>query len=485
MDFDLSVLPTSRPDPGMDLNFTNSSNKCRPRGPSGQMQICGYCDVQCIYTAVRLVFIIGVLVNILMVSRVIRDKKLRTPTFIALASLAISDALFLLFNIVIGVEFIFTRTTCNTRDRTFFNYLPGLLAMFWFSASFHVTFLAAMRYIVLAHPLKALVLLTKKRMIIMSVLIWVVAVLTFGTIMLTNRIRDKPMQGASTGQRRAKRDYIKIITWFLTYFMPIVITSLLHFVKILVLKRNSAKQTQIQANVLDGRRRHSSRRMARVIILIIIAGVILPLPTLILEMLKDVSDIDIKDVTLRSHLRGIAKTLFLLSFSINPFIYSFGSKTFRNSLRRMTLSKKSLNARSIEQNTRTTPVGTPVIKSRSNRESNALSAGENAQMTPGARSQMVEKTTAHFTTNDSVKSGDGDDEIDNNLCFKGDSTEIKHPACDEEIELNDDTECETKGIQYSTENTLEMSSTDIRTEIVYCGFNDNMTEDIASKADVE
>ena len=136
-------------------NVTNGGPSPR-RPPMSQMLNCGYCDTICIYTCIRLIFVIGVLANALMIFRVIRDKKLRSPTFIALASLAVADSLYLLFQLVLSVEFIITKMTCGTKIQFIFKHLPGFLAMFWFSASFHVTLLAAMRYIVLVHPIKTL-----------------------------------------------------------------------------------------------------------------------------------------------------------------------------------------------------------------------------------------------------------------------------------------------------------------------------------------
>ena len=291
-----------------------------------------------------------------MIFRVVKDKKLRSPTFIALASLAVADGLYLLFKFVLNVDTIITHMTCGTRMKFTFKHLPGFLAIFWFSASFHVSLLAAMRYVVLVHPIKALTLLTEKRIILISVSIWVVSGITFGGIMISNEI-EEVTKGNNKGT------IIRIATWVLAFCTPVVLTAILHIVKLLkVRKAANPEHASIRVTDSQVRNQRSATRMTRIIIFIILAGAILPLPSFVLAMLKDTCNIYLRDETTRVHFHGISQILFLLNFAINPFIYSFNSETFRNSLRRMTKSSIISNLGALDQNTKTTPLGTPEIK---------------------------------------------------------------------------------------------------------------------------
>ena len=303
------------------LSFSEIKNVSRQTSPSPTPTTdCEVCDTQCIYSAVELIFIVGVLANALVLERVIRDKKLRKPTFVALAQLALFEGLFLLFNTAINVEDVLHSILCHRRAEEW-HHVNAVLAVFWFCASFHVTLLAAMRYIMLAHPMRSLTLLTNKRIIIASVCLVIVSVLIFGTITLVVYLKGKTPA-------------VEIITWFLTYCTPLLTTSVLHFVKISVVRRSL--KFQKNASVNDVKRRNSSKRMIKIITIVIISGALLPLLRLVLRILEGVCDICIQNTAISDHLTGISMLLFLLNFSINPFIYSFQSDTFRDSLRRMT-----------------------------------------------------------------------------------------------------------------------------------------------------
>lgn len=326
-------------------NSTIRSTRQPPRNVSRRIPalptsapVCGVCNTMCIYSAVEIIFVVGIIANFLVVFRVTVDKKLRKPTFIALAQLALAEGLFLLFQTVLNVEYILFTTMCHVRGEAW-TYVNGILAMFWFSAAFHVTLLAAMRYIILAYPFKSLKLLTTKRIIIASLFVWIISFIIFGSIML---------RGKLSTQSKQDQLYIKAITWFLTYFTPIVLTAVLHFVKISVVK----KSAEIQMDITTHRElRKSSMRMVKIIAIVITAGALLPLPRFVLMIVQEISEVRITDVTLRSHLRGVSGLLFLLNYSINPFIYSLSSDTFRNSLRRMTRPKAAIRLHKYKQDT--------------------------------------------------------------------------------------------------------------------------------------
>ena len=360
------------------LNATIDDNPLKPRNnsnrgpglrrrPPQQTPDCGTCNDACVYSCVRLLFVVGVLANALMIFRVIRDKKLRSPTFIALASLAVADGLYLLIKLALTVDDIITQMTCGTKMKFTFKHLPGFMAMFWFSASFHVSLLAAMRYVVLVYPLKTLTLLTQKRIIFVSVSIWVVSVVTFGSIMISYEI-DGLTRDSEKGT------IIRIVTWILAYFTPVVLTAILHIVKLIKVRKFAANLGQTPIRVSDSqiRNKRPANRMIRIIIIIILAGAILPLPAFVLGILKDTCNIYIKNATTRVHFQGLSQFLFLLNFAINPFIYAYNSKTFRSSLRRMTRSSIRPNLGALDQHSKTTPSGSPDIKSKQPRKTREI-----------------------------------------------------------------------------------------------------------------
>ena len=339
--------------PESPFRLGNESNRGPgPRKPPRQSPNCGTCETECIYECIRLLFVIGVLANTLTIFRVISDKKLRSPTFTALASLAVADGLHLLLKLVLCVDAIITQMTCGTKIWFKFKHLPGILALLWFSASLHVSLLAAMRYVILVHPLKMLTLLSQRRIIFISASIWVLSGITFGGIMISNEIEP-------ISKENNKGTMISIVTWSISYFTPLALTAILHIVKLLkVRKAPNLNHAAIRATDSQARNQRSADRMTKIIIFVILASVVLPLPVIVLAMLKDMFDIHIRD---NAHVYGISQIMFLLNFSINPFIYSFSSKTFRESLRRMmnrrmTKSSNQSNLVALGQNTKTPPM---------------------------------------------------------------------------------------------------------------------------------
>ena len=334
----------------LEIKSKNITRRVRPT----LAPVCGVCDTICIYSAVELVFIIGIMANILVLIRVIRDKELQRPTFVALAQLALSEALFLLFHTMINIELILHRNICYKRTEAW-SYVSGILAIFWFSAALHVTLLAAIRYIVLAHPVRALTLLTNKRIIAVSIGISLSSVAIFGAMMLGTKLSE--VKGKAN-------NYVRITTWVLTYFAPIVLTAVLHFVKMSVVRKSSRFRDQTPEKKRE--RQKSAMRMVTIITIVIVAGVILPFPRLIYTIVVDICKVQIKDSTLRAHFKGVSGLLFLLSFSINPFIYSFKSVMFRRSLQKMKTSVNSWKYQlSSEDLTQATSVGTPEVRAKS------------------------------------------------------------------------------------------------------------------------
>lgn len=279
---------------------------------------CGFCNAKCAYNAIEMCFIIGILANVLVIIRVRRDKQLRDPTFVAIAMLAIADLLFLLLNLSISFETIFRVVLCLEWTRKGPVFL-SLYSICWFSANSHVALLAILRYITIAYPLQSYQRMTNRKVIACSGLVWILGFLIMGTLSLLIHLE--------VFESKRSEEYV-IYQWISVYLLPLLITTVLHCVKICILK----KTTKDSATAVT---RKSIQRMSKIVVIVIVFAALLPVPELVANILKVSGRGAFPSREFRVHFSGIAQLLFLSNNFINPFLYCFLSKKFRNSLKTM------------------------------------------------------------------------------------------------------------------------------------------------------
>ncbi|KAL4217113.1 Somatostatin receptor type 5 [Mactra antiquata] len=279
---------------------------------------CGYCDANCVYSAIETLFIIGVLANIIVITRVARDRKLRDPTFVAIATLAFADLLFILLNLGLSFETVILTVTCSKPVILSIPYYV-LKSIFWFTANAHVAFLAVLRYLTIAYPIRTNAHLTNCKVIVSSVLVWIVG--TVFTMTLTG------LSSAGIIFPGKSRLFL-LLLWIFVYLLPLIITCVLHAVKIFRVKR-STRESATEST------RKSIQRMSRIVIIVIIMAAVLPVPRLIGKCLNLAGPDAYPSDTFKTHFVHIADIIFLINHTINPFIYGFMSVRFRQSVRDM------------------------------------------------------------------------------------------------------------------------------------------------------
>lgn len=280
---------------------------------------CGYCDINCIYNAIEMAFIIGVVANILVIARVAKDKRLRDPTFIGIAALAFADLMFLTLNLLLSFETVAVSITCLPPKLLSGRPWYILNSMIWFSANSHVALLAILRYITIAYPIQASVFLTAKRVVMLSAGVWVLGMLLLGTLaaLITARIVKPGTSG----------EFI-IIWWITVYLIPLIVTTILHILKMFRLKKTSK-------DIASTITRRSMSRMSVIVPLVITMATVLPLPKLIFNCMRTAGYDTFPSQKFRMHFQGLSHLIYLVNHFINPFIYGFLSQKFRRSLKDM------------------------------------------------------------------------------------------------------------------------------------------------------
>jgi hypothetical protein len=130
---------------------------------------------------VESIFIAGIIANVLVVALVLKDKRLRSPTYVAIACLALSDAIFVTTNIIGAVEIVVRSLTCTFPLTYGGPVVATVKGICWFSANAHVSVLAFVRYVLVLYPLKSHVYLTTKKIIMSSAFVWTLGILIWIT----------------------------------------------------------------------------------------------------------------------------------------------------------------------------------------------------------------------------------------------------------------------------------------------------------------
>lgn len=294
----------------MSSNITNSTGT-------------GSCDnTGCVIATVfiSIISITGIIANIIVISVVNIEKKLRTQTFIAIACLSVADLLYLLWSypnyIIINYyrksfgesEFRSIRITC-----AFFFVTAGI------SSIIHLMYLMLLRYVMIVYPLRSHTLITNKRIIYGSIAGWGFSValgLFYTFTAIVNRANDPIL---------AHRSNIAIT--LILSITPVTLIIVVHLLKARALKKSLVECTD-----------EAVTRMSKMITFVIIAFLVTTLPINIKDILE--ISFNFKNEQWFVTYSVVCNILLLLNYTINPFIYFFHSSVCRNILMRMRFKRE-------------------------------------------------------------------------------------------------------------------------------------------------
>ncbi|XP_052814580.1 somatostatin receptor type 4-like [Mya arenaria] len=287
------------------------------------MKQCGICDTKCVYSAIETTFMLGVVSNLLIVYIVVKEKRLHDPTLIGIAGLAVSDAIFLFLRLLKPIEEVIRVSTCeNGTDKAIgTKWYYSIRTSAWAAANTHVAMLAVIRYITLVYPIKSHLILTIKRILLASFWIWLFSLAFVGTLSVLMAYNLIPGWQS--------HEYV-LILWTCVYIMPVTVTTILHWRKVILVRRSANTYS-------TDRQIKNIRRMSKLVILVVILATVLPLPRFINKILIAINmnrRLDISKEFLR-HFKGVSDILFLVNHSINPILYGFLSQRVRKSLQKV------------------------------------------------------------------------------------------------------------------------------------------------------
>ncbi|KAI4581352.1 hypothetical protein R6Z07M_009846 [Ovis aries] len=333
-------------------------------------------------TAVCLgLFAVGVSGNVVTVLLIGRYRDMRTTTNLYLGSMAVSDLLILL-----GLPFDLYRLW---RSRPWvFGQLLCRLSLYvgegcTYATLLHMTALAVERYLAVCRPLRARVLVTRRRVRALIAALWAVALLSAGPFFFLvgveqdaghDALRDlngtarpsplpplpPPFLGPSQASPRsppsgpeaaaaalfsrecrpspAQLGALRVMLWVTTayFFLPFLCLSVLYG---LIGRELWRSRGQLRGPATSGREK-GHRQTVRVLLVVVLAFIVCWLPFHVGRIIY-INTEDSQMMHFSQYFNIVALQLFYLSASINPILYNLISKKYRAAAWKLLLARRS------------------------------------------------------------------------------------------------------------------------------------------------
>ncbi|XP_076059996.1 thyrotropin-releasing hormone receptor-like isoform X2 [Oratosquilla oratoria] len=291
-----------------------------------------------------IIFLIGVLGNVMVVIVVARNKNMTTPTNCYLVSLAIADCAVLIAAVpqeivsyyLIGNHWIWGQAGCSLM--IFLQHL-GINA-----SSLSLTAFTVERYIAICHPMKAQTVCTVKRAKKITLLVWAFAVtycspwLFLTQVVKLNYNVDYPTQECTFKLSRRHYLFYYFLDIIVFYVVPLLLSCVLYSLIARILFTSQVPKNP--AHAINGHHDHNRTNSARVQVVKMLAVVVaifatLWLPYRILLVYNSFAahfgQLPYKDLWYLL----FAKTCIFINSAINPILYNAMSVKFRRSFKRM------------------------------------------------------------------------------------------------------------------------------------------------------
>ncbi|KAG9491832.1 hypothetical protein GDO78_000369, partial [Eleutherodactylus coqui] len=274
----------------------------------------------------------GLVGNTITILIIKRYKEMNTTTNFYLSSMAVSDMIILLC-----LPFDLYRLW-RSRPWIFGGFICKFSCLIsegcTYSTILHITALSIERYLAICFPLKAKVFITKRRVKIVIVFLWVIALLSaspfYDVVENVQTYHYAAFSNITWECRYSKyamdSGLLKIMMWVTTvyFFFPMLCLTVLYgFIGKTLWK---SKNTLQGPNAVNRTKCH--RQTVKILAVVVLAFIICWLPFHMGRIIY-VDTSDFEAVTFSQYFNLVAMLLFYLSSSINPILYNFISKKYR------------------------------------------------------------------------------------------------------------------------------------------------------------
>uniref|UniRef100_A0A8C4T107 Growth hormone secretagogue receptor type 1 n=1 Tax=Erpetoichthys calabaricus TaxID=27687 RepID=A0A8C4T107_ERPCA len=278
-------------------------------------------------TAICLVlFLLGVLGNLTTIFVFQYCKEMRTTTNLYLSSMALSDILifaglpFDLYRLWRYRPFVFGDFLCR-----FQFYLSETCT---YATILHITTLSMERYLAICFPLRAKRLVTKQRVKLVIVALWLISLMTAGPIFFLFKVDQ---QECKHTDQAVHSGLLQTMIWVSTvyFFLPLTCLTLLYG---LISRKLWKSRQEIQEPNARNRARYH-RQTIKMLVLVVLAFAVCWLPFHVGRILFSNAAWNGTDAKALYHTAQyfnlVSMVLFYLSASINPVLYNLMSGRYR------------------------------------------------------------------------------------------------------------------------------------------------------------
>ncbi|XP_063813121.1 motilin receptor [Pseudophryne corroboree] len=292
--------------------------------------LCSFFSIQILIpmTVISLVIMVaGIIGNTITILIIRTYKEMKTTTNFYLSSMAVSDIIILLclpfdlYRLWMSNSWIFGGFLCK--------FLCLISEGCTYSTILHITALSIERYLAICFPLRAKVFITKRRVKMVIVLLWVVALLSAAP--LYNLLENVKMNYTDTWECTYTRYAIEsgllnIMMWVTTvyFFCPMLCLVVLY--GFIGKKLWKSKNTLRGPNAENREKCH--RQTVKILVVVVLSFIICWLPFHIGRIIYTNTK-DYQMMKLSQYFNLVAMQLFYLSASINPILYNLISKKYR------------------------------------------------------------------------------------------------------------------------------------------------------------
>uniref|UniRef100_A0A4X2MAQ8 Growth hormone secretagogue receptor type 1 n=1 Tax=Vombatus ursinus TaxID=29139 RepID=A0A4X2MAQ8_VOMUR len=281
-------------------------------------------------------FAVGVSGNVVTVLLIRRYRDMRTTTNLYLGSMAVSDLLILLglpfdlYRLWRSRPWVFGQLLCRLS-----HYLSEGCT---YASLLHITALSVERYLAICYPLRARVLITRRRVRALIAVLWAVALLSAGPFFFLVGVEQDPTTRPSCRPSREHLDVLRVMLWVTTayFFLPMLCLSVLYGLIGRALWRSRAP---LQGQAVTGREK-DHRQTVRVLVVVVLAFIVCWLPFHVGRIIY-INTKDSRTMHFSQYFNIVALQLFYLSASINPVLYNLISKKYRAAAYKLLLARQS------------------------------------------------------------------------------------------------------------------------------------------------
>ncbi|XP_075692763.1 growth hormone secretagogue receptor type 1-like [Rhinoderma darwinii] len=310
-----------------------------------------------------MLFLLGVTGNLITILIFKRYRDMRSTVNMYLSSMAVSDILIFLglpsdlYRIWKYKPYIFGNFVCK--------FLVYLSETCTYCTILHVTTVSVERYLAICFPLKAKIMITKKRVKIIIIFLWILAFITAGPIWFLfgvehpSETQPEETKECKYMEHAAQNGLLRIMTWVSTvyFFIPVFFLTLLYG---LICRKLWKNKQGIQVPTATNRGKQH-KQTVKMLAVVVFTFVLCWLPFHIGRILFAWAGLEKYILyNLTQYFNLISMVLFYLSASINPMLYNIMSQKYRAAMTKILSRRDDPQSRNTPRSEQSSLEGTEI-----------------------------------------------------------------------------------------------------------------------------